>query len=102
MKKIKNWFVSLSFIKKFILIVVLIGIGWFVFTKISGSKQGTASYQTAQVQKGTLIASVTGSGQVSTANNGTISTLATGVVSKLYVKDGDEVKMGDKIADVDM
>jgi multidrug efflux pump subunit AcrA (membrane-fusion protein) len=102
LSKIKNRFIQLSFIKKIILLIVVIGLGWLTFSKLVSSKKNQVQYQTAKVEKGTLIVSVTGSGQVSTANNGTISTLATGVVSKLYVKDGDEVKTGDKIAEIDL
>jgi len=100
MEKIKSWFLKLTFVKKIILLTIVILIGWFSFSKISSSKKNQVTYQTAQAQKGTLIVAVTGSGAVSTANNGIISTQASGVVSKLYAKDGDEVKMGDKIADI--
>ncbi len=99
--KIKKLFAKISFKKKIIFVIVLAGLGFFLFSKVTGSKKNQAQYQTTKVEKGTLIVSVSGSGQVSTANNGTISTLATGVVSKLYAKDGDEVKTGDKIAEID-
>lgn len=101
-KKMKESFFKTSLIKKIVVIVLLLGIVWFGYTKFFGTKNNTVQYQTAQAQRGTLVISVTGSGQVSTANSGTISTLATGVISKLYVKDGDEVKMGDKIAEVEL
>lgn len=100
--RITDWFVKLSLVKKISLILIVIVIGWFGFSKFNISKTNATRYQTSQVEKGTLVVSVTGSGQVSTANNGTISTLATGVISKLYVKDGDQVKAGDKIAEVDL
>jgi len=100
--KIKQWFISLTLFKKvgiIILLLLVVGLGIF---RLIGSKKQTTQYQTSQAAKGTLIVTVTGSGQVSTANNGTISTLATGVVSKTYVKDGDQVKAGDKIAEIDL
>jgi len=100
--KTKKRISQTSLIARIIIIVAAVGIGWLVISKINGSKTAAPQYQTAQVEKGTLVVTVTGSGQVSTANNGTISTLATGVVSKLYVKDGDKVKAGDKIAEVDL
>jgi len=102
MQKIKDWFLKASLIKKVIIIFVVVGVFWFGFSKISSAKKNQVQYQTSTVQKGTLIISVTGSGAVSTANNGIISTQASGVVYKLYVKDGDEVKMGDKIADINL
>jgi len=97
-----NWFKKTSFLMKILIAVVLVGGGWFLFSKFTGSKTKTSAYQTTSVTRGTIVSSVTGSGTVSTANNGTISTLATGVVSKLYVKDGDEVKTGDKIAEIEL
>lgn len=100
--KIKQWFKSLSLIKKIGITVICITIIGFGFYNIFGSKTNSVTYQTAPAEKGTLIVTVTGSGQVSTANSGTVSTLATGVVSKVYVKDGDEVKVGDKIAEVEL
>jgi len=98
----KNKFQKLSLFKKIIIITILIGLLWLIKTRIFTSKKNTVQYQTAQAEIGTLIVSVTGSGNVSTANNATISTQASGVVSKLYVKDGDVVKSGDKIADIDL
>ena len=65
-------------------------------------KKSTTQYQIGTVEKGMLIVSVTGSGTVSSANNTNITTQATGVVSKLYVKDGDKVKSGDKIMEIDL
>lgn len=99
---IKNNFLKLSLLKKILILVVILGILFLAKTKLFTSKQNTVQYQTAQAEVGTLIVSVTGSGNVSTANNATISTQASGVVSKLYVKDGDSVKAGDKIADIDL
>jgi len=98
---LKNWFIKTHIFVKILIGIIIIGLGWFVTTKIFSNKNKT-SYQTSKVERGTLIVAVTGSGQVSTANNGTISTLATGVVSKIYVKDGDEVAAGDKIAEVNL
>jgi len=100
--KLKGWFFQLSLVKKILLAILVVGLGGFIYSKTVGSTKTKTTYQTTKVQKDILVVTVTGSGQVSTANNGTISTLATGVVSKLYVKDGDEVKTGDKIAKVDL
>lgn len=93
---------KMSRFKKIVIIVLIAVVGLFIFSKLTGSKKNGVQYQTAKAEKGTLVVSVTGSGEVSTANSGTISTLATGVVPKLYVKDGDEVKTGDKIAEVEL
>lgn len=93
---------KLPIIAKGIAIIIIAIAIWQGFSFFSGEKTATATYQTITVVKGNLMVSVTGSGQVSTANNGTITTQASGVVSKVYVKDGDQVKTGDKIAELDL
>ena len=100
--KIKDWFFKLSLFKKIILIVFLIGIGWFFLVKITGSKNSKEQYQTTTAERGTLVVSVTGSGNVSTTNSTSVSTQATGVISEVFVKDGDQVKTGDKIAEIEL
>lgn len=102
MQKVKNWFLEMSLVKKIILLAIIFGLGWFIFSKITSSNKNQITYQTGQAQKGTLIVSVTGSGTVASSNSSSVTTQATGVVSKVYVKDGDQVKMGDKIADIDL
>ena len=100
--KIKTWFGKQTLIVK-ILVIGAIALGLFFGGKtLFGKKKATTQYQTGTVTKDTLIVSLSESGVVSTANNAIISTQATGVVSKLYVKDGDEVKSGDKIAEIDL
>lgn len=88
--------------KKIILLGIIVGVGLLLILKFTASKKQNTQYQTAQIEKGTLIVSVTGSGQVSTANNITVTTQATGAVSKVYKNDGDEVKIGDIIAEIDL
>ena len=80
-----------------IVIVILVGI--FLWTRLSSSKQAP-QYQTAQVTKGTLVVSLTEAGQVSVANKVSIVTQASGIVSNIYVKSGQKVNAGDKIADI--
>jgi macrolide-specific efflux system membrane fusion protein len=60
------------------------------------------SYTTATAAKGTLITTVTASGNISSANSASVGTQTSGVVSKIYVKNGDPVKSGDPIADVSL
>lgn len=79
--------------------MVVLGGVIFVF---ANKKTAATTYQTAKAEKGTLIVTVTGSGTVSSVNNTQISTQATGVVAKRYVKDGDRVKTGDKIMEIEL
>lgn len=87
---------------KIVLVIFVVTAGWFAYNKFAISKQTTPQYQTAIAEKGTIIVSVTGSGNVSTANSATVSTKAAGVVTTVYVKDGDTVKTGDKIAEIEL
>jgi len=98
----KNWFVSKSLGLKILVFLVIFGIIGGIVYFFFGTKKPITTYQTGVVEKGTLVVAVTGSGTVSSANNTNITTQATGVVSKLYVKDGDVVKSGDKILDIDL
>jgi len=101
-KKGKDWFISRSRWLKIGIVLVSIGIiGWVLYSLL-GTKKSTITYQTGTVEKGMLVISITGSGTVSSANNTNITTQATGVVSKLYVQDGDKVKSGDKIMEIDL
>ncbi len=98
--KVKNGFAGLSRVKKIIIIIIVVAIAYFGYKQFFASKKGVIRYQTEKVQRGTLVVSVSGSGQISTANSTPIDTQASGVISKLYVKDQDTVKTGDKIADL--
>lgn len=89
--------------KKKIVIFVILGLliiflGWRFF----GNKQPKPQYQTAKAEKGTLIQTVTASGQVSAANNTSVTTQASGVVSKVFIKNDQTVKTGDKIAELEL
>lgn len=99
---IKTWFSKRSLLVKIIIILAIILLSWFAIPKLFKAKSQQPQYQTAQAEKGTLIVSVTASGQVSAANSATIDTQASGVVSKIYVENGQKVKAGDKIAEVDL
>lgn len=101
-KKGKEWFIKKSLWIRILIVLVFIGIVGGVFYTVFGTKKETTQYQTGVVEKGMLVVAVTGSGTVSSANNTNITTQATGVVSKLYVKDGDKVKSGDKIMEIDL
>jgi len=102
MKKIKDFLFQLGLIKKIILLVMIFAIGYFTVSKLFLNKNGQVTYQTEKVAKGNLIVTVSGSGTVASTNSSNITTEATGVVTKIYVKDGDLVKTGDKIAELEL
>lgn len=90
---------SLGTKQKVIGLVILLFLGLFTWNNFNSSK-GKVSYQTAQAQKGTLVVSLSEAGQVSVANKVSVVTQASGIVSDIYVKSGDSVNAGDKIADI--
>ena len=92
-------FQKLSVKLKAIIVIVVVIIGFFVWRNLNPSKS-TSQYQTAQVTKGTLVVSLTETGQVAVANKVSVVTQASGIVSNVYVKTGDKVNAGDKMADV--
>jgi len=80
--------------------VLLIAGGWFAVTRITSGQTKQPQYQTAQVERGTIVSTVSASGTVEVANITNITTSASGVVTQVYVKDGDTVTKGQKIADI--
>lgn len=80
------------------LAIILGLVGW----RILAGRQPKTQYQTAQAEKGTLIESISASGQVSSTNNASVSTQASGVVAKVYVQNDQKVKVGEKIAELEL
>ncbi len=101
-KQILSWFSKKSLAAKIVIIALVLGGGYFAISKIAKNKSSAPQYQTAQAEKGTLVSSISASGQVSSSNNTSISTQASGVVTKVYVQNGQAVKVGDKIAELEL
>lgn len=83
------------------IVIALAGFGLWRW-QISEGKQQGPTYTTAQVEKGTIISTVSASGQVLTTNIVTVTTQATGVIKAVFAKDGDQVKSGAKIAEIEL
>jgi membrane fusion protein, macrolide-specific efflux system len=86
--------------KKLVILVVGILIVGFVVYKLFGSKSSAPQFQTGTVVKGDIVVSVSASGQITSSDTVSVTTQASGVISKIYVADGQEVKKGDKILEV--
>lgn len=85
------WKVSIS------IILLIAGGIWYSVSKNSVAK---TSYQTATVAKGTVVSTITASGKALSTSILPISTSTSGIVKKVYVKDGDKVYKGQKIAEI--
>lgn len=79
--------------------ILLIALCYMLYA-ISKKNTSKTIYQTSTVQKGTIVFTVSASGKVLTTNILSISTQASGVVKKVYVKDGDKVYAGQKLAEI--
>jgi len=74
------------------LLILLLGV-YFGYNALNNKNKGTR-YALAAVEKGTLIVSVSGSGQVSASNQIDVKPKISSDVAALYIKKGDEVKAG--------
>ena len=87
---------------KFLCIALIAVLGWFGYTKLTSTSSTKVTYTTEAAQKGTLVVSISASGQISAANSASVTTQTSGVVSKIYVTNGQKVKAGDPIALMDL
>ncbi|MFA5050877.1 MAG: HlyD family efflux transporter periplasmic adaptor subunit [Patescibacteria group bacterium] len=89
--------------QKFIiaLIIILIAGGSYFGYKKNKSSTAETRYTLTKVEKGTLITSVSGSGQISASNQVDIKAKASGDVVYLGVKLGQEVKSGTSLVKLD-
>jgi len=82
-----------------LLIILVLG-GYFGYRAMK-SKDKETRYALASVQKGTLIVSVSGSGQISTSDQIDIKPKVNGEIAAIYVKEGEEIKAGTLIMKLD-
>ncbi|MBU1000012.1 efflux RND transporter periplasmic adaptor subunit [Patescibacteria group bacterium] len=77
--------------------VLFLIIGYFGYKQFL-IKPIVPQYQTVQAEKGTLIQTVSASGNITTANNVSVTIQASGVVKEVLVKNGDQVIQGQTLA----
>ncbi|MCX6744109.1 MAG: efflux RND transporter periplasmic adaptor subunit [Candidatus Parcubacteria bacterium] len=81
-----------------ILIALVVG-GYFGYKAMNATKTETR-YVLAKVEKGTIITSVSGTGQISVTDQVNITPKASGTLTAVYIKAGQEVKSGALIAQI--
>ena len=84
----------------FILLGLLIAAGAAYYFFSSNSKKET-TYLTESVTRGNVEKTVVASGSVESVNEVDVGAQASGKITKLYVKLGQEIKKGEMIADID-
>lgn len=88
--------------KKLVLVGLFILVIASVVSRRFLKKDEQATFITAQVERTTLINSVSASGSVINTGQQTISTKASGVVRQIFVKDGDAVAKGNKLVEFEL
>lgn len=81
-----------------VILIILVFLGWQNFRAAKVSPQ----YQTAIAEKGTLVSSISESGQAVVTSRISITTQASGVISEVDAANGDLVTQGQKIAVVSL
>lgn len=99
-----NFIINFVKKKRWILILILV-IGGIIFAgqkllNKSGSTNVTSEVLTDTAQRGTIVSSISASGQIETANYLAITTSVNGIVKKVYVKEGDVVTKGQTIMEI--
>ena len=88
--------------KKLFVSFVIVGIiivGLVIFRSISKNKNTRSQpFRTALVERGNIVVKVTESGRVEPVTTVNIKSELAGEVKKLFVEEGDSVKVGDKLA----
>jgi HlyD family secretion protein len=97
--KIKLYVVAHKIISAIILVVIIL-IGYWGYNKLT-STAGDTRYLTAKVTKGTIIASISGSGQVSSLNQIDIKAKVSGDAIYLGAQNGQKIGTGGLIAQLD-
>jgi len=87
-------------IKSILLLVLLFVLAYYFITKFS-SNNTPNQYVVSTVQKGTVVNTISGSGQVSASNQVDVKFKASGEVLGVYVKNGVQVKAGTVLASLD-
>lgn len=95
----KSYVLAHKIISVIIVAVIIYG-GYRIYDKLTDTS-GEVRYVVETAQKGTLIASITGSGQVSSSNQVDIKPKASGSVVYVGVASGQTVKAGTLVAQLD-
>ncbi len=97
--KVKTFAVAHKFISAIIVIIVVF-VGYKII-KAFTTTTGETRYIIGSVQKGTIVAAITGTGQIAAANQVDIKSKASGDISSINVVNGQEVTAGTLLVSID-
>jgi len=97
-QKILNYLVKHKIIIGLIIVILAVG-GYFIIKSLTG-KTAETKYVIAAVEKGTLITSVSGTGQISVTNQVDVKSKASGDLYNVPIVVGQEVKTGAILAQI--
>ncbi|MFA6324866.1 MAG: HlyD family efflux transporter periplasmic adaptor subunit [Candidatus Paceibacterota bacterium] len=86
--------------KSIIFLIILLALGYYIYGKVT-STAGDTRYVTAKVEKGTIISSITGTGQVSDSSQIDIKPEASGNVTYIGAEIGEKVWKGQTLFNID-
>lgn len=95
-----KWFVQKNIFIKLLIVAVLIGGGWFAWSRLQ-KKQARPHYITEDVKKGDITDVVEASGPLAPITTTQVGALVSGEVLKIYVDYNSRVKKGDLLAEID-
>jgi RND family efflux transporter MFP subunit len=84
----------------FFVLLIIIGVGYFGYGKIK-NEDNVLRYAMAYAQRGSLITSVSGNGQIDVSDKSDIKSEVSGKIIALYIKKGQDVKKGTLVAVID-
>ena len=99
-KKTKQFILNHKIATIFI-VLVIVGGAYYSISKYRSSAASAPKYVISAVQKGSIVSSVTGSGQVSASDQIDIKSKASGDIISLNAKVGQELSAGAVIAQID-
>ncbi len=88
--------------KKNIIIISVVAIFIIIVAFQVFGKSGSPQYETAKVERGNLTQTVEATGKIESAQNLSLHFETIGRVSNVYVKEGEEVKSGDFLANLSL
>lgn len=97
-QKIKTFIAAHKFITAIIIIALIVG-GYYWYKTANG--EAVTQYIMASVEKGTIISSITGSGQISASRQIDIKPKASGEIVSVGVKAGQSASLGSLLASID-